>query len=126
MTKRTKNQPKQQQPEKDTRYNGWTNYETWAVALWMDNEQGTQEYFHDMAREAIANNADKAPNPFSNDPNTNVRYELVQRLKAHYDEEAEQFMANQASVFADLINSALGSVNWYEIANHLLDSVNEE
>ena len=26
------------------RYNGWTNYETWLVNLWMDNEQGSQEF----------------------------------------------------------------------------------
>ena len=26
----------------DTEYNGWTNYETWNVALWIDNDQGLQ------------------------------------------------------------------------------------
>jgi hypothetical protein len=24
----------------DTEYNGWTNYETWNVALWINNNQG--------------------------------------------------------------------------------------
>jgi hypothetical protein len=24
----------------DTSYNGWTNYETWNVALWIDNGKG--------------------------------------------------------------------------------------
>ena len=25
----------------DSTYNGWTNYETWNVKLWIDNEQST-------------------------------------------------------------------------------------
>ena len=27
-------------PSKAKTYNGWTNYETWNVALWMDNDYG--------------------------------------------------------------------------------------
>jgi hypothetical protein len=38
--------------EKDTTYNGWANYETWAVALWIDNEEGTQRQALSMARVA--------------------------------------------------------------------------
>ena len=32
----------------DTEYNGWTNYETWNVALWIQNDEG----FYSLAREA--------------------------------------------------------------------------
>ena len=31
----------------DTEYNGWTNYETWNVALWIGNDEG----LYNLARE---------------------------------------------------------------------------
>ena len=34
----------------DKEYNGWTNYETWNVALWIDNERGTQNDRRERAR----------------------------------------------------------------------------
>ncbi len=30
---------------KEDRYNGWTNYETWAVSLWIDNDHATYAYW---------------------------------------------------------------------------------
>lgn len=35
-------------------YNGWTNRETWAVALHINNDQGWQEQVLDIVREEIA------------------------------------------------------------------------
>jgi hypothetical protein len=35
----------------DQEYNGWTNYETWLVNLWMDNDPGSQDYYRETAKE---------------------------------------------------------------------------
>lgn len=37
----------------DKTYNGWTNYETWNVALWIDNDEGSSHYWDEKAAEAI-------------------------------------------------------------------------
>ena len=33
--------------EKKSDYQGWTNYETWAVSLWFDNDQGIYNMWRD-------------------------------------------------------------------------------
>ena len=33
----------------DTTYNGWPNYQTWNVMLWMDNEEGAYRLYRDCA-----------------------------------------------------------------------------
>ncbi|MFX6019113.1 hypothetical protein ABTF08_19745, partial [Acinetobacter baumannii] len=32
-------------------YNGHYNYETWNLALWIDNDQGTHEYWREYTRD---------------------------------------------------------------------------
>ena len=43
-------------------YNGWYNYETWMVNLWMDNDQGSHEMWREHARDSI--DADEGCNWF--------------------------------------------------------------
>ena len=100
------------------RYNGWTNYETWCVNLWMDNEQGSQEYFLEVAQEHYD---DSAATKFS--PRDAIaRFRFADWLKEYHEENIPE----SSGVYGDLLSCALSAVNWDEIARHYIDAVLEE
>lgn len=105
-----------------TTYNGWTNYETWAVKLWIDNEEYSYRFWKEQAQEAWKASADKSPNQFMN-RRDNAQSMLAEWLKDQHEDESIHpvFKAAEGSVFADLLNAALSDVNWHEIANAMLD-----
>lgn len=37
----------------NTEYNGWTNYQTWVVNLWLTNDSGGDERLREMARDCL-------------------------------------------------------------------------
>ncbi len=106
----------------DTTYNGWTNYETWAVALWIDNEAGSYE----TAREATREHWDDAADPetrnrwITQSQSQYARYRLAEWIKAHVEEFAPDL---GASLYADLLTAALSEVEWASIADHWLSEI---
>lgn len=111
----------------DRTYNGWTNYETWAVKLWMDNDESSYRYWQEAAQDAWAEARTRYPNQFMGRAE-NARMLLADRLKADYDSQSEHpvFAAAEGSAYADLLNAALSEVNWREIADALLDDVDKD
>ena len=103
----------------DTTYNGWTNYETWNCKLWIDNEQGTQEYWRERARDI-----EPIENEYMDEPRRKV-YALADELKGIFEQEAEVHFGAMIGFLVDITNAALNRVNWIEIAESLLDDVKE-
>lgn len=96
----------------DHTYNGWSTYETWAMALWIDNE----EWSYTSAR-VLRDNARIGADDHL------ARVRLADELKNWQ----ERKMPNlPASVFSDLLGAAFGEIDWFEIAEHYLDEVAEE
>ena len=103
----------------DKRYNGWTNYETWAVKLWMDNEEGTSTYWRERTRAVFVS---AEPSFSFQSPKDTARIDLADELKREHEENAPDL---GASVFSDLLGAALSEVDWREIAAVLLDDMAE-
>lgn len=101
-------------------YNGWANYETWLVNLWMDNDQGSQEFFRERAAEIYG---EVIPNPgFTREVLARLRF--ADWLKDHHSENMPDMPGH--GLYYDLLLSALSEVNWDEIARQYIDTVKEE
>lgn len=82
------------------KYNGWANYETWAVKLWMDNDHG----LYSLIQEEKENYEDQ-----------------VHEFSEHLSDLVEDMTPEVEGMFSDLLNNALSKVDWYEIAESILN-----
>ena len=106
------------------RYNGWRNYETWAVKLWMDNESGSFYYWKEASHAAW--NEAKADDILTREQR--ARYNLADRLKDEHEAKmilVLEVAGEEATVWGDLLSAALSEVNWSEIAESLLEDVDK-
>ena len=91
------------------KYNGYNNYETWLVSLWIDNDEYRQEEVRGIAR-----------------GQTQIGT-LADELKNYVDEWPEIFESTEkCSIVSDLVRSALSEVDWYELAEMYAKEVKEE
>lgn len=109
----------------DEPYNNWPNYETWAVALWMDNEQYSYDYWRERARECLDLDADNASVLTKAEQ---AQFNLADEMKEAYEEETHALLemaGSQCTVWADLLSAALSEVRWHSIAENLIEEVKD-
>jgi hypothetical protein len=77
-------------------YNGWSNYETWLVNLWWENDPETYDFAQTLTEGA------------------KDVWELANEIKEATEE--GQVPNLGSTLAADLLNAALSEVDWDEIA----------
>lgn len=92
------------------------------MKLWIDNDEGSHEYWREAAQESWRAAGRRRPNRFIDSRKDNAEAILGDRLK----DEHEEAQPTVSGVFADLLNAAMGAVNWHEIATALLDDAEVE
>jgi len=80
---------------KDHSYNGWSNYETWATGLWLDNDPYTSEEVERIAK---------------------MKGELYQKIEAMRElVDSIILPTTGAGLSQDLLNAAVDQINYREI-----------
>ena len=98
-------------------YNGWTNYETWLVNLWMDNDPRSQAYWSEVAQDSI--------DQYNEDQEPEIWFYFEGMLKdmlddlVHGPESTVEFLA------ADLLKAAISEVDTRAIAKAWVANVVE-
>lgn len=113
----------------DRTYNGWTNYETWCINLWNDNDQGSSEHWAEIAAEcwSESESAEQVESGVWTREEA-AKFALADRMKTEFEEGKNDLLESakrECSVWADLIGAALSEVHWDEIAGHLIEQAKE-
>lgn len=96
-------------------YNGWPNYETWCMALWIDNDLGNYNYARELVHEETVGM------DMASEERHVVTCRSADALMGWQEEVKDALTDDQpASVFTDLLGAAFGEIDWYEIARVIL------
>lgn len=105
-------------------YNGWKNYETWAIALWLDNEYETYKLMQYKSSKIIKSVLKDANFDYQLSENRekliqNSAYRLADEIRKYIEQNNP--ISSEASVYVDLLNAAISEADYIEIAEHYLD-----
>jgi hypothetical protein len=108
----------QPEPEPEQQgYNGWANYPTWSVHLWLTNEQPLYEETLELVSQPVDLLGSESGLVYI-DEERRQGYAAAERLKSFVRDLID---LDEASLRADLVGYALDEVDWREIADALLE-----
>lgn len=98
-------------------HHGFRNYQTWVVNLWWKNEQGTHADVYSLAVDCMRRyHVDSCPRGL-------VISRLAEELENYFEEQSSEKLdaIGECGVLVDLLRSAIDDVDFYEIAESVVD-----
>ena len=99
----------------DTKYNGWTNYETWLANLWLGEDSYATEEISNVCLGLMGSWDDKS----------DVDWRLGDQIKCIMQDWVDTADFTHNGFITDLISAAFQQINFREIAGHYYDELKE-
>lgn len=91
-----------------TKYNGYTNYETWNLSLWLDNDREWNRAVNDEALHLVNDVLTK-----------NEEIEILKNFIIDLVQDNEPKI--NASFYSDILNASIREVNFREISENIIN-----
>lgn len=115
---------------REKRYNGWRNYETWCVNLWIDNEQALYEERRErvqaIIRDNVTDNGVLDRDAAVGEVATWLKVWISDEIPENYFPDTVDKTLRDGAMYGDLLGAALSEVDWHEIAEHDVDNEKDE
>lgn len=102
------------------KHNGWCNVETFTVASWINNEEGSQDWWLERAQQALE---DAQESKYFTKEEEAV-FLLAEELKDYF-EDSHELTLEHSGLYYDLLMGALQIVDWREVAESILETAKE-
>ena len=102
------------------KYNGWANRQTWIVGLWIDNDHAT----YNRVVQEVEYLKERAPDASQVLAGIWTVEQYIKFKLADWIKEIITFgnpLADDASLYSDLLGYALAMVDWQEVASHYIE-----
>ena len=109
-----------------TKYNGWSNYETWNFKLWLDNDQDVHNYIIDEIKKIKAIRYDAEIYEVSNFLRSYIDDNMPNLNVSTKSQSVHGSMSDKNGFYQDILNTGLRCINTYEVAESYLEDLKED
>ena len=96
-----------------TKYNGWSNYETWNLSLWIDNDREWYRAVNDKASALVCDVLSK-----------DEQIEILRQFLIDLVQDNEP--KTDPSFYSDVLNASIREVNFREVSRSIIEEARRE